>query len=53
MQFKSLGNNRQIVSLPEAVFKGLADDGSLFMPEEIPTLSDDFLINYRRCLCPK
>lgn len=45
MQFKNLGDNRQIVSLPEAVFKGLADDGSLFMPEEIPTLSEDFFKN--------
>ncbi|RCW38610.1 threonine synthase [Marinilabilia salmonicolor] len=42
MQFKSLGDKRQVVSLSEAVFKGLADDGSLFMPEEIPALSDEF-----------
>lgn len=42
MQFKSLGDKRQTVSLSDAVFKGLADDGSLFMPEEIPALSDDF-----------
>jgi threonine synthase len=48
MQFKSLGKNLQTVSLSEAVFKGLADDGTLFMPEEIPLLDKDFLENLGR-----
>ncbi|PWD98330.1 threonine synthase [Marinilabilia rubra] len=43
MQYKSLGQEEQVVSLPEGVFKGLADDGSLFMPVEIPRLQEDFL----------
>jgi threonine synthase len=43
MQYKSLGQEPQFVSLPEGVFKGLADDGSLFMPVEIPRLQEDFI----------
>jgi len=42
MKYKSIGTKQQIVSLSEGVFNGLADDGSLFMPEFIPTLDKDF-----------
>ncbi len=45
MQYKSLGKTSQIVSLSEGVFKGLADDGSLFMPEKIPVLNEKFFKN--------
>ncbi len=41
MNYISLGKH-QLVSLSEGVFKGLADDGSLFMPEEIPFLGNEF-----------
>ena len=42
MFFKSLGSTPQTVSLSDAVFKGLADDGSLFMPQSVPVLEKDF-----------
>ncbi len=42
MKYKSLGEKYQLVSLSEAVFKGLSDDGSLFMPEKIPVLDEIF-----------
>lgn len=43
MKYIGLGDKKQVVSLPEGVFKGLSEDGSLFMPEVIPALEDDFL----------
>lgn len=42
MQFYSTNNKSLRVSLREAVLKGLADDGGLFMPERIPQLSKSF-----------
>ncbi|SFD94590.1 threonine synthase [Thermophagus xiamenensis] len=42
MKYISLGKDKQIVTLSEGIFKGLADDGSLFMPEEIPILDPSF-----------
>jgi threonine synthase len=53
MQFKSLGAIPQTVSLSEAVFKGLADDGSLFMPEEIPLLKKDFFSELSKMSLPE
>lgn len=41
MQFYSTNNKSLRVSLQEAVLKGLADDGGLFMPERIPQLPAD------------
>lgn len=39
-------NNQSIKSkFEEAIFLGLAPDGGLFMPEEIPTLSEVFISN--------
>ena len=45
MQFFSTRNRNHIVSLKEAVVKGLADDGGLYLPTEIPVLSKDFIQN--------
>lgn len=45
MRLYSTKNRNNFVSLKEAVFKGLPDDNGLFMPEYIPTLSDNFLKN--------
>jgi threonine synthase len=42
MKYISLGESYQEVSLSEGVFNGLAQDGSLFMPKEIPGLEKDF-----------
>lgn len=46
MRYISLGKDQQIVSLSEGIFKGLSDDGSLFMPEEIPILDHSFYENF-------
>jgi threonine synthase len=45
MKFYSTNNKNLIVSLREAVIKGLAPDQGLYMPMEIPVLSRDFLAN--------
>src|SRR5690606_6397507 len=41
-KFYSTNNKSNQVSFREAVLKGLADDGGLFMPSEIPPLSEKF-----------
>ncbi len=46
MKFISLGSKKERYTLKEVLFKGLAPDGSLFMPEDIPLLSEDFLANF-------
>jgi threonine synthase len=43
MQLYSTNNPALRVSLKEAIFKGLPDDGGLFMPVEIPSLSPIFI----------
>lgn len=43
MQVYSTRNHTQKVSLKEAVIKGLAEDGGLYMPVHIPKLSADFI----------
>ncbi len=42
MKLYSTKNKNETVSLKEAVFKGLPSDNGLYMPTEIPTLSNDF-----------
>jgi len=43
----STKNHQLRVSLQEAVMKGLPDDNGLFMPLQIPTLSDSFIRDLR------
>ncbi|MFW5754082.1 MAG: threonine synthase [Marinilabiliaceae bacterium] len=43
MEYISLGENKQSVSLKEGIFKGLSDDGHLFMPREIPELTPEWI----------
>ncbi len=43
MQLYSTNNKSQLVSLREAVFKGLPDDNGLYMPVHIPMLPPDFI----------
>jgi threonine synthase len=43
MQVYSTRNHTQKVSLKEAVIKGLAEEGGLYMPVHIPKLSADFI----------
>lgn len=45
MKFCSTNKKSGLVSFKEALFRGLADDGGLFMPTEIPKLSKDFFNN--------
>lgn len=42
MKFISTNQNSKTVSFLEAMRKGLAPDGGLYMPEEIPVLPDSF-----------
>ncbi len=43
MMYYSTNNRKLRVNLKEAVFKGLAGDGGLYMPERIPKISGKFL----------
>jgi threonine synthase len=43
MKFYSTNNTGHVVSLKEAVLKGLAPDQGLYMPVEIPQMPTDFL----------
>ncbi|NLX72915.1 MAG: threonine synthase [Bacteroidales bacterium] len=45
MRYISLASKMESYSLKEALFKGLAPDGSLFMPESIPALDEAFIRN--------
>lgn len=48
MQLYSTKNKTNIVSLQEAVFKGLPEDNGLYMPVRIPRLPAEFLENLDR-----
>lgn len=39
MQYKSTRNNQNLVPASEAIIKGLADDGGLFVPTSFPTFN--------------
>jgi threonine synthase len=43
MQLYSTNNRDHLVSLKEAVFKGLPDDNGLYMPTELPALPGGFI----------
>ena len=42
MTFRSIGGKSSSVGFREALFQGIADDGSLFVPSHIPELSKEF-----------
>lgn len=42
MKFYSTNNKNSLVSFRDAVMKGLADDGGLFMPEQIPVIPQTY-----------
>lgn len=44
MNYRSTAGNSPVVTLEEAVVKGLAPDRGLYMPERIPALPEDFFI---------
>ncbi len=43
MKFYSTNNHSKLFSFEMAVMNGLAEDGGLYMPTEIPTLEKDFI----------
>ena len=47
MKLYSTKNKASLVSLSKAVLKGLPDDNGLFMPENIPTLPQEFIDNIK------
>jgi len=48
LNYYSTNNKNATVSFREAVLKGLADDGGLFMPNEIPKLPQSFFSDIER-----
>lgn len=53
MKYISLGSKGQRFSLKEVLFKGLAPDGSLFMPEYIPALDEGFIREFHNMDLPE
>ena len=45
MKFYSTNNKNNIATFKDAVLKGIADDGGLFMPASLPRLPDNFINN--------
>ncbi|MFA7288092.1 MAG: threonine synthase [Melioribacteraceae bacterium] len=45
MKFYSTNNPKKLISFETAVMNGIAEDGGLYMPVEIPTLRKDFVEN--------
>lgn len=45
MLYRSLTNDKNLISFEEAVLKGLSPDGSLYVPKRIPILDDQFIKN--------
>lgn len=53
MKYISLGSKDKTFTLKEALFMGLAPDGTLFMPEEIPALSQSFIQSFHELTLPQ
>jgi threonine synthase len=52
MKYISLGSRDKEYSLKEALFKGLAPDGKLFMPMHIPVLEQSFIDEFHKMELP-
>jgi threonine synthase len=48
MKLYSTKNRQGLVSLREAVFRGLPEDNGLYMPLELPSLDPDFISNLKQ-----
>ena len=48
MKLYSTKNKERLVSLREAVFRGLPEDNGLYMPQAIPLLDQEFIKNLRQ-----
>ena len=46
MKYVSTRNNRLAVDSAQAIVSGLAPDGGLFLPTEIPSISLDCLLTF-------
>ncbi len=53
MKFYSTHKKAPVVSLKEAITKGLAPDNGLYMPERIPVMSPDFFKQIRNMTLPE
>ncbi|MBW3544915.1 MAG: threonine synthase, partial [Bacteroidetes bacterium] len=53
MQYYSTNKVAKAVQLPEAVLKGLAEDGGLYMPEQIPLLPTTFFESLHQKTLPE
>ena len=53
MKLYSTKNATEFVTLKKAVLKGLPDDNGLYMPNEIPKLSDEFIQNIENYSFPE
>jgi threonine synthase len=53
MKYYSTNKKAPSVSLREAIIKGLAPDGGLYMPEKIKLLVDDFFENMDKMFLPE
>lgn len=53
MQYYSTNKAAKAVQLPEAVLKGLAEDGGLYMPEQIPLLPSTFFESLHQKTLPE
>ena len=47
MEYISTRNKKNIFSFEDVFLKGLAPDGGLFVPKEIPTFTQDELISLK------
>ena len=52
MRYYNTNNRRQTVTLEDAVFKGLAADGGLYMPERIVRMPQPFINNMKNMTLP-
>ncbi|MCK9282126.1 MAG: threonine synthase [Melioribacteraceae bacterium] len=48
MKYYSTNNHKKVVSFETALINGIADDGGLYMPTEIPTLEKTFIKNIEK-----
>ena len=50
--YKSTRSNDVEVTASQAILKGLADDGGLFVPESLPALEADMAVSYTHLTLP-
>ncbi len=48
MKYVSTRNTAEKISASQAIVRGLAPDGGLYVPEEIPQIDADFIASLKR-----